>query len=87
MYKFQGIQDWNRHVMGGQYFVYLLGLFLFCQYQTAKNPTEKKLNIYLNKLHTQPKILGSIRKGEMYGRKHALVHHSQIDFLQGIYTH
>ena len=76
MEKFQGIQDWNRHAMGGQYLLYLLGPFLFCQYQTAKHPTEKKPNIYLNQLHTQPEILGSIIKGEMYGRQLALVHHS-----------
>ena len=46
--NFQGIHDWNRHAMGGQYFVYLLGPFLFCQYQTAKHTAEKKPNVYLN---------------------------------------
>ena len=87
MDKFQGIQDWNRHAMGGQYFLYLLGPFLFFQYQTAKHPAEKKPNIYLNQLHTQPNILGSILKVDIYGRQHAMVHRSRREFLQGIYTH
>ena len=68
MDKFQGIQDWNRHAMVSQYFLYLLGPFLFCQYQSAKHPAENKPNIYLNQLHTHPKILGSNLKGEMYER-------------------
>ena len=59
----------------------------FCQYKTAKHPAEKKPNLYLNQLHTQPKIFGSVLKGEIYGRRHALVHHSRREFLQGIYTH
>ena len=59
---FQGIQYWKIHAMGGQYFLYLLGLFLFFQYQTAKHLAEKKPNISLNQLHTQPKILASILK-------------------------
>ena len=62
-------------------------MFLFFRYQTAKHPDEKKSNLYLNQLHTQPEILGSIIKVEMYGRQHALVCHSQREFLQNIYTH
>ena len=85
MDKRQGVQDWNRHAMGGQYVLYLLGPFLFCQYQTGNHPSENKPNIYLNQLHTQPKILGSILKGEMYGQRHALVHHNQREFFQVIY--
>ena len=48
---------------------------------------QNKPNIYLNQLHTQPEILGSILKWEMYGRRHALVHHSLREVLQFIYTH
>ena len=87
MENFQGIQDCNRHAMGGQYCLYLIGMFLFCQYQTAKYPAEKKPKLYLNQLHTHTDILGSILKGDMYGRQHALVHHSGREFVQGIYMH
>ena len=87
MDKFQGILDWNRHAMGGQYFLYLLGPYLFFQYQIAKHPAEKKPNIYLNQLHTHLDILGFILKGEIYGQRHDLVHHYRKEILQGIYTH